>query len=35
MVAFCVTRPPHVDVDYIVIKPVAQASATVSARRTE
>jgi NADP-dependent 3-hydroxy acid dehydrogenase YdfG len=33
VVAFCVTRPPHVDVDYVVIKPVAQASATVSARR--
>ncbi len=32
VVAFCVTRPPHVDVDYVVVKPVAQASATVSAR---
>ena len=33
VVAFCVTRPPHVDVDLVVVKPVAQASATVSARR--
>jgi NADP-dependent 3-hydroxy acid dehydrogenase YdfG len=33
VVAFCVTRPPHVDVDFVVVKPVAQASATVSARR--
>ena len=33
VVAFCVTRPSHVDVDYVVLKPVAQASATVSARR--
>jgi NADP-dependent 3-hydroxy acid dehydrogenase YdfG len=33
IVAFCVTRPPHVDVDQVVVKPVAQASATVSARQ--
>jgi NADP-dependent 3-hydroxy acid dehydrogenase YdfG len=33
VVAFCVTRPPHVDVDLVVVKPVAQATATVSARR--
>jgi NADP-dependent 3-hydroxy acid dehydrogenase YdfG len=32
VVAFCVTRPPHVDIDHVVVKPVAQASATVSAR---
>jgi NADP-dependent 3-hydroxy acid dehydrogenase YdfG len=32
VVAFCVTRPPHVDVDLVVVKPVAQATATVSAR---
>jgi NADP-dependent 3-hydroxy acid dehydrogenase YdfG len=32
VVAFCVTRPSHVDVDLVVVKPVAQASATVSAR---
>jgi NADP-dependent 3-hydroxy acid dehydrogenase YdfG len=35
VVAFCVTRPPHVDVDLVVVKPVAQASATISARREE
>lgn len=33
VVAFCVTRPAHVDIDHVVVKPVAQASATVSARR--
>jgi NADP-dependent 3-hydroxy acid dehydrogenase YdfG len=27
-IAFAVTRPPHVNVDYIAIKPTAQASAT-------
>jgi NADP-dependent 3-hydroxy acid dehydrogenase YdfG len=35
VVAFCVTRPPHVDIDHVVVKPVAQASATVSARRED
>jgi NADP-dependent 3-hydroxy acid dehydrogenase YdfG len=35
IVAFCVTRPPHVDVDHVVVKPVAQATATVAARRDE
>jgi len=35
IVAFCVTRPPHVDIDHVVVKPVAQASATVSARQEE
>jgi len=35
IVAFCVTRPAHVDIDHVVVKPVAQASATVSARREE
>jgi NADP-dependent 3-hydroxy acid dehydrogenase YdfG len=35
IVAFCVTRPPHVDIDHVVVKPVAQASATVAARREE
>jgi NADP-dependent 3-hydroxy acid dehydrogenase YdfG len=29
LVAFVVTRPPHVDVDYASIKPTAQAKATV------
>ena len=28
-VAFCVTRPPHVDVDYVGIKPTAQATAKI------
>ena len=32
VVAFCVTRPPHVDVDHVVIRPLAQVSATVVAR---
>jgi NADP-dependent 3-hydroxy acid dehydrogenase YdfG len=35
IVAFCVTRPPHVDIDYVLVKPVAQASTTVSARRED
>ena len=35
VIAFCVTRPAHVDVDHVVLKPVAQASATVTARREE
>jgi NADP-dependent 3-hydroxy acid dehydrogenase YdfG len=29
LIAFCVTRPAHVDVDYVAIKPTAQATATV------
>jgi NADP-dependent 3-hydroxy acid dehydrogenase YdfG len=29
VIAFCVTRPAHVDVDYVVVKPTAQATATV------
>jgi NADP-dependent 3-hydroxy acid dehydrogenase YdfG len=33
LVAFVVTRPPHIDVDYIVVKPTAQATATVVHRR--
>jgi NADP-dependent 3-hydroxy acid dehydrogenase YdfG len=28
VIAFAVTRPPHVNVDYLVIKPTAQATAT-------
>jgi NADP-dependent 3-hydroxy acid dehydrogenase YdfG len=35
VVAFCVTRPAHVDIDYVLVKPVAQASTTVAARRTD
>ncbi|MGH2955253.1 MAG: SDR family NAD(P)-dependent oxidoreductase [Solirubrobacterales bacterium] len=33
LIAFCVTRPAHVDVDYVGIKPTAQATATVAHRR--
>lgn len=32
-IAWAVTRPPHVNVDEIVIRPVAQASSTVVARK--
>jgi NADP-dependent 3-hydroxy acid dehydrogenase YdfG len=32
-IAFCVTRPPHVDVDYLGIMPTAQATATILDRR--
>ncbi len=35
VVAFCVTRPAHVNLDTVVMKPVAQASATVAARREQ
>jgi hypothetical protein len=28
-IAFAVTRPQHVNVDYIAIKPTAQATATI------
>jgi NADP-dependent 3-hydroxy acid dehydrogenase YdfG len=34
-IAFCVTRPPHVDVDEMVIRPVRQANSTTVARRTD
>jgi NADP-dependent 3-hydroxy acid dehydrogenase YdfG len=33
-VVFAVTRPPHVDIDEIVVRPVAQATAQVVARKT-
>ena len=33
-VVFAVTRPAHVNIDEIVVKPVAQASVTVAARRS-
>jgi len=33
-IAWAVTRPPHVNIDEIVVKPTAQASATVAARKT-
>lgn len=32
-IAWAVARPPHVNIDRIVVKPLAQASATVVARR--
>ncbi len=35
IVAFCVTRPAHVNIDTVVVKPVAQACATVAARRPD
>ncbi len=31
-IAFCVTRPAHVDIDYLAIKPTAQATAKVMHR---
>jgi NADP-dependent 3-hydroxy acid dehydrogenase YdfG len=31
-VAFAVTRPPHVNIDYIAVKPTAQATAMISDR---
>jgi NADP-dependent 3-hydroxy acid dehydrogenase YdfG len=31
-IAFCVTRPPHVDVDYLGIMPTAQATAKIARR---
>jgi NADP-dependent 3-hydroxy acid dehydrogenase YdfG len=33
-IAFAVSRPPHVDIDYMVIRPVAQAAAYMVARKT-
>jgi NADP-dependent 3-hydroxy acid dehydrogenase YdfG len=32
IVAFCATRPPHVDVDYVAVKPTAQATAKITHR---
>ncbi|MGH2986350.1 MAG: SDR family NAD(P)-dependent oxidoreductase, partial [Solirubrobacterales bacterium] len=32
-IAFCVTRPAHVDVDYLGIKPTSQATAKIAHRR--
>ena len=32
-IAWAVTRPPHVDIDEIVVRPVSQATSTVIARR--
>jgi len=33
-IQWAVTRPPHVNIDEIVVKPTAQASATVAARKS-
>ena len=33
-IAWAVTRPPHVDIDEIVLRPVAQATSTIVARGT-
>jgi 3-hydroxy acid dehydrogenase/malonic semialdehyde reductase len=33
-IAFAVTRPPHVDIDEIVVRPIAQATAWKVARKT-
>ena len=32
VIAFCVTRPGHVDIDYVSIKPTAQATAKIAHR---
>ena len=34
-VVFAVTRPPHVDIDEIVVRPVAQANVTTVARKAK
>jgi NADP-dependent 3-hydroxy acid dehydrogenase YdfG len=34
-IAYVVTRPPHVDVDYVSIKPTAQATATLTHREAD
>jgi hypothetical protein len=34
-IAFCVTRPPHVDIDYLAIKPTAQATAKIAHRAVD
>ena len=33
IIAFAVTRPPHVDIDEVVVRPIAQAAAYLVARR--
>ena len=33
LIAFCVTRPAHVDIDYVTVKPTAQATAKIAHRR--
>jgi NADP-dependent 3-hydroxy acid dehydrogenase YdfG len=34
-IAFCVGRPPHVDIDYLSIMPTAQATAKIAHRRDD
>jgi NADP-dependent 3-hydroxy acid dehydrogenase YdfG len=34
IIAFCATRPPNVDIDYVAVKPTAQATAKIADRRT-
>jgi NADP-dependent 3-hydroxy acid dehydrogenase YdfG len=34
IVAFCATRPENVDIDYVAVKPTAQATAKISHRAT-
>ena len=33
VIAFCVTRPPHVNIDEVVVRPIAQAAAYLVARK--
>jgi len=33
VIAFCVTRPPHVNIDEVVVRPIAQAAAFLVARK--
>ena len=33
-IAFCVTRPGHVDIDYLAIKPTPQATAKIARRQS-
>ena len=35
LIAYAVTRPPHVDIDYVSIKPTAQATATLTHREPQ
>jgi NADP-dependent 3-hydroxy acid dehydrogenase YdfG len=35
VIAFVVSRPPHVDIDYVSVKPTAQATATTVHRETK
>jgi 3-hydroxy acid dehydrogenase / malonic semialdehyde reductase len=33
-IVWAVTRPPHVDIDFLVVRPVAQAASHLVARRS-